>query len=62
MKGEKSCKNGGKCTKGKCSCPDGFKGDLCEEQFYRTETKIQKALKIQGNCNVIIYKCLRLFS
>ena len=47
-KGEKSCKNGGKCTKGKCNCPDGFKGDLCEEQFYRTKSKIQKALKIQG--------------
>lgn len=46
-KGEKSCKNGGKCTKGKCSCPNGFKGDLCEEEFYRTKTKIQKALKIQ---------------
>ena len=47
-KGEKSCKNGGKCVKGKCDCPNGFKGDLCEEEFYRTKTKIQKALKIQG--------------
>ena len=34
--------------KGKCDCPNGFKGDLCEEEFYRTKTKIQKALKIQG--------------
>ena len=26
------CKNGGTCIEGKCQCPDGFEGTLCETE------------------------------